>query len=116
MVEAAVVISVVLLLVMGAVQVGLAYHTVQRADATAARAVAAAQVTGGSAAAGQQAAADHLAGAPLEDPSVSVTRGAEVVTASVSADVPRLVPGLTWRITRTAEAPTERFIPEPERQ
>lgn len=116
MVEAAVVIGAVLLLVMGAVQVGLAYHTVQRANATAARAVAAAQASGGNVAAGEEAAAAHLAGAPLNEPSVSVTRSSDVVSATVSASVPRLVPGLSWRITRRAEGQTERFIPEPDRQ
>jgi hypothetical protein len=52
----------------------------------------------------------------VEDASVTVTRTGDRIRATVTGVAPRLVPGLTWHVTRSAEATRERFVPEPERR
>jgi Flp pilus assembly protein TadG len=106
----------VLLLVILVVQAGLYYHSHQRATAAAERAVAAARTPTGTEAAGQDAAQLFLDGAPLDGAAVRVDRGPEEVEARVTGVAPQLIPGFAWQVEATAVAPTERFIPENERQ
>jgi Flp pilus assembly protein TadG len=107
---------VVLVLVLLVVQLALFLHASNVGAAAAHRAVAAGAVLGASAADGRRAAEElagdagaRLVGAP------TVERSAGVVRARVSVRVHRLVPGLPTSVTRTAVAPVERFVPEPER-
>ena len=111
----AIVTPAVLVLLMLAVQAGLFWQARQRADAAATRAAAAAAQLDGSSASGEAAAQTFLAGAPLEDAAVTVTRDAEHARATVTGTTPALVPGVVWQVTAVAEAPRERFVPEPDR-
>jgi Flp pilus assembly protein TadG len=112
----AIVTPVVLGLLMLAVQAGLFWHARQRADAAATRAAAAAAQVDGTPAAGEAAAETFLAGAPIDNAAVTVTRDADTARATVSGTAPALVPGVVWQVKATAEAPRERFVAEPERQ
>jgi Flp pilus assembly protein TadG len=98
------------------VQYGLWWHAKQVADGAAAEAVDVAQVPDGTAADGHAAARDYLAEAGnLRHVEVTVDREADVVTAQVQGDAPRLVPGWSWGVTARSQAPVERFVPESER-
>lgn len=106
--------AIVVFVIAGVVQAGLYYHGVQRAEAAADRAVTVASLQNGTTDAGRAAAEDFLAGAPVDDATVSVVRTAERTTAQVTGRAPQLIP-ITWRIVAHSEAPTERFVPETER-
>lgn len=112
----AIVMPAVLFLLMLSVQAGVFWHARQRADAAATRAAAAAAREGGTAADGHSAADDFLAGAPLDNATVSVTVDADQAEATVTGTAPALVPGVVWQVHASAAAPVERFIPETERQ
>ena len=51
----------------------------------------------------------------LTETKITVTRDTETVTAEVTGRAARLLPGFAWSVTARAQAPVERFIPEPER-
>jgi Flp pilus assembly protein TadG len=106
--------GVVILTLAGIVQAALYFHGVQRAEAAADRAVAMAAAEGSTAASGETAAREFLAGAPVDDAAVTVHRGGEDTTATVTGVAPRLVP-VSWRIVARAQAPTETFLPETDR-
>ncbi len=55
-------------------------------------------------------------GSVLTDVSVSVDRGAEEVTVTVTGAVPSLVPGVSWTVRHVSVAPVERFVPGSEAQ
>ena len=63
--------------------------------------------------AGESAAARILesAGADLDDIFVSVDRGPTSATATISAKVPNLIPGVELSVTSTQSAPLEVFVP-----
>jgi Flp pilus assembly protein TadG len=111
----AIIFPAVLFMVMLIVQAGLLYHAQQRASAAAHRAAAAAAGVDGDEASGRQAALVFMDGAPIDHPAVSVQRGADEVVATVTGDGPELVPGIHWHVRATAAAPTERFVPENQR-
>jgi Flp pilus assembly protein TadG len=106
----------VLVVLMLAVQAGLYWHAHQRADAAAVRAAAAAARAGGTTTDGHLAANDFLAGAPLDNATVTVTLDEFAATADVIGTAPSLVPGVTGQVQASADAPVERFVPETERQ
>lgn len=106
----------VLVLLMLAVQAGLYWHAHQRADAAATRAAAAAARAGGTTADGHQAATAFLAGAPLDNATVTITLDDDRAEVDVTGTAPALVPGVVWQVRADAEAPVERFIGETERQ
>jgi Flp pilus assembly protein TadG len=106
----------VLVVLMLAVQAGLYWHAHQRADAAATRAAAASARAGGTTTDGHQDANAFLAGAPLDNATVTVTVGGDATEAAVTGTAPALVPGVVWQVQATAEAPVERFIAETERQ
>ena len=107
---------VVIALVLVPFQVGLWWHAQQVADAAAREAVDAAQVDGATEADGETAAHRFLdAAGNLSEPLVTVFRATDTVTVEVTGRAPRLLPGFDWRVTSHAEAPLERFIPEPDR-
>ena len=114
--EVAVLMPVVIALVLVPFQVGLWWHAQQVADAAAREAVDAAQVEGATEADGLTAAHRFLdVAGNIEQPVVTVTRSAELVTVEVTGRAPRLLPGFDWQVTARAQASVERFIPEPDR-
>jgi len=114
--QVAILFPVVLFWIMLIVQYGLWWHSKQVANAAAAEAVDAAQLSAGTAREGEDAAASYLAQAGnLSNVTISVTRDPTTVTAEVHGDAPRLVPGFEWSVTARSTAPVERFVPEPER-
>ena len=115
-IQVAILFPVVLFWIMLIVQYGLWWHAKQVANAAAAEAVDAAQVSTGSARDGEDAAASYLAqSGNLDNITVTVSREPTVVTVEVRGDAPQLVPGFAWSVTARSAAPVERFIPEPER-
>lgn len=115
-IQVAILFPVVLFWIMLIVQYGLWWHAKQVANAAAAEAVDAAQISTGTARDGEDAAASYLAQAGnLDNVTITMTREPATVTAEVHGDAPRLVPGFSWSVTARGSAPVERFIPEPER-
>jgi len=115
-IQVAILFPVVLLWLMLIVQYGLWWHAKQVANAAAAEAVDAAQVSDGTAADGEAAASSYLdQSGNLENVTVAVDRQPTLVIAEVHGDAPQLVPGFSWSVTARSEAPVERFVPEPER-
>ena len=115
-IQVAILFPAVLIWLMLIVQYGLWWHAKQVANAAAAEAVDAAQVSDGSAAEGEAAASSYLAqSGNLDNITVTVDRQPTVVVAEVHGDAPQLVPGFSWSVTARSQAPVERFIPEPER-
>jgi hypothetical protein len=110
----AILMPAVLFMTMLVVQAGVYWNTQQRATAAAKRAAAAASLTTGTEASGEQAGRDFLDGATIQGADVQVERGAEEVTATVTGDVARVVPGVTFEVTAVETMPVERFIPENE--
>lgn len=111
-VQLTVLLPVVLFWLMLMVQFGLWWHAKQVANGAAAEAVATARTPTGTAQAGEEAALDYLDGVGnLSHVTVEVTRDGEIVTATVSAHAPRLVPGFAWGVTAVSESPVERFVP-----
>lgn len=114
--ELAVLMPVVIALVLVPFQMALWWHARQVADGAARQAVDAAQTQDGTEAEGIDAALRFLdAAGNITDPQVSVNRTTEIVTAEITGQAPRLIPGFDWQVTARAAGPTERFIPEPER-
>ncbi len=115
-IQVAILFPVVLFWIMLIVQYGLWWHAKQVANAAAAEAVDAAQVSTGTARDGEDAAASYLAqSGNLSNVTITVTREPTAVTAEIHGDAPRLVPGFEWSVTARSAAPVERFVPEPER-
>jgi len=115
-IQVAILFPVVLFWIMLIVQYGLWWHAKQVANAAAAEAVDAAQVSAGTARDGEDAAASYLAqSGNLDDITITVSREPTSVTVEVHGDAPRLVPGIEWSVTARSSAPVERFIPESER-
>jgi Flp pilus assembly protein TadG len=114
--QVAILFPVVLMWLMLIVQYGLWWHAKQVANAAAAEAVTAAHVPHGTATVGEDAAKGFLdQSGNLTDVAIVVTRTPELVTVEVTGNAPVLVPGFDWGVTSRAQAPTERFIPEPQR-
>lgn len=112
--ELVVVFPAALGLILLAFQFGLYLHAAQIAEAGAQEAVEAAQGERGGVAAGEAAARAVLSDlGALRTPRVTVTRSATGVTARVSGDAQRLIPGAPVNVTATAEGPVERFVPDP---
>jgi Flp pilus assembly protein TadG len=110
----AILMPAVLFMVMLVVQAGVYWNTQQRATAAAKRAAAAASLTTGTEASGEEAGWNFLEGATIQEADVQVDRGPEEATATVTGDVARVVPGITFTVTAVESMPVERFIPENE--
>lgn len=112
--ELVVAFPAVLGLILLAFQFGLVLHAAQIAEAGAQEAIEATQGERGAVADGEEAAQALLSGlGGLRTPRVAVTRSAVRVTARVSGDAHRLIPGVPVAVTATAEGPVERFVPDP---
>ncbi len=107
---------ILIALVLVPIQVGLWWHAKQVADGAAREAVDAAQVISATEADGERAAHRFLdVAGNIDQPQVTVTIAADLVTVEVTGRAPRLLPGFDWQVTAQAVAPIERFIPEPDR-
>ncbi|HEY9564997.1 MAG TPA: TadE family protein [Nocardioides sp.] len=115
-IQVAILFPAVLFWIMLIVQYGLWWHAKQVANAAAAEAVDAAQISTGTARDGEDAAASYVAqSGNLDNLTITVTREPTAVTAEIYGDAPRLVPGFEWSVSARSAAPVERFVPEPER-
>lgn len=97
-------------------QVTIWAHASHIAQATAARALAAARADGGTIAAGQaqaQATLDQLGRASLTSPQVMVTRDAQTATVHVHGTAAGVIPGLRLGIDADAAGPVEQRRPAP---
>jgi Flp pilus assembly protein TadG len=115
-IQVAILFPVILFWLLLIVQYGLWWHAKQVANAAAAEAVDAAQISTGTSRDGEHAAASYLSqSGNLSNVVITVAREPASVTAEVHGDAPRLVPGFEWSVTARRTAPVERFIPAPER-
>lgn len=107
---------VLILLVLLPVQIGLWWHGKQAAETAAEEAANAAQVASASAADGQDGANAILGQAGnLRNVTVTVNRTADTVIVDVRGELAFSVFPGGWTVHSHAEAPIERFVPEPER-
>ncbi|WP_243793809.1 TadE/TadG family type IV pilus assembly protein [Saccharopolyspora gloriosae] len=112
-VETAVLAGVALVLLVSVVQAALWWHTRSLCHHAATTGLHAARIYTATPGAGERAAADFLTRAPnaATDPTTSVEANADAVTVRVTATAPRAlpIPGLEFRVTRSATAEQERF-------
>ena len=107
---------VLLVLILSVVQMALWWHAGHLADAAASRAAAVAAQLDSSAGAGAAAAESFLAAAGAKASAApQVSRTVDRASASVTVEVPSLLPGFPGTVRRTSVAPVERFLPESER-
>ncbi|WP_031520613.1 TadE/TadG family type IV pilus assembly protein [Streptomyces sp. NRRL F-5123] len=108
------VLPVLFTLVLLLAQVTVWWHATHIAQATAADALAATRVQGGTTAAGQTEAdrvLDQLGRGPLESVHVSVTRGADRAQVRITGTASSVVPFVHLPVRATAAGPVERFRP-----
>jgi Flp pilus assembly protein TadG len=116
-VEWAIAAPIAFFLLMMVVQVAIWAHATHTAQSAAGTALTAARVEEGSAAAGGQSAENAIAdygGGSLVDPAVSVSRGTETVTVTVTGTAESLIPGLELPVTASISGPVEVFRPDTE--
>ena len=114
--QVAVMMPALLFWIMLTVQYGLWFHAKQVAGAAAAEAVDVAQVPGVSATRAEAVARSFLAqSGNLRNAEIEINQDAERVSVRVRGQAPQLVPGMSWTVVSVAQAPMERFIPQPER-
>jgi hypothetical protein len=107
---------VLLVLILSVVQMALWWHAAHLADAAASRAAVVAARLDSSAGAGTAAAQSFLDRAGAHGSvAPEVSRTSTSASASVTVDVPHLLPGFPGTVRRTSSAPVERFLPESER-
>jgi len=112
--ELAIATPLLLLLVMLVVQTALWAHAGHVSQSVAQHGLAAARAAGATEGDGEAAArqaADQLAGELLTDVRIQVERGASTARVTIRAQVPSLIPGLSWPITQEQQAPVERIVP-----
>ncbi|WP_335988488.1 TadE/TadG family type IV pilus assembly protein [Glycomyces sp. MUSA5-2] len=98
--EAVIATPLLLLLVLAIIQAGIIWHARHMAQAAAGEAMEAARValaSGGDGAAAATASLGRNASGVLEDPSVSVDRGAETITVTVTGTPTQIIP--LWEAT-----------------
>ncbi|MGI8808503.1 MAG: TadE/TadG family type IV pilus assembly protein [Acidimicrobiales bacterium] len=114
--QLAVMMPALLFWIMLIVQYGLWVHAKQVATAAAAEAVDVAQVPGNTPASAEAAARSFLTqSGNLVHVTVDVTPTAERITVRVRGQAPQLVPGFSWTVAAVAQAPMERYMPQPAR-
>jgi Flp pilus assembly protein TadG len=102
---------VVLALIVVIAQAALWFHAVQLADGAAAEAVTAASRYGASPADGEQALRQFTVEAGAKVASALVSGGDQEVVATVTVEVPHVVPWWPGTVTRSAHATTEHLAP-----
>ncbi|WP_335989881.1 hypothetical protein [Glycomyces sp. MUSA5-2] len=113
--ESVIAVFAVFLLLWFGIQLGIWAHAHHVAAAAAQTALATARTEDGSASSGAATGAASLginAGGSLEDASITVDRGAETVTVTVTGHAPGVIPVPNWwGVTASATGPVERFVP-----
>ncbi|MBB6174949.1 Flp pilus assembly protein TadG [Nocardiopsis mwathae] len=115
-IELAIATPLLLLLVLFVVQTALWAHAGHVAETIAHRALAATRVLDATEASGQAEAelvANQLGGDLLTDLEVKVERTDSTAHVTVQAEVPSLLPGLTWPVRQERSAPVEHFVGAP---
>ncbi|WP_408648606.1 TadE/TadG family type IV pilus assembly protein [Streptomonospora mangrovi] len=107
----AVATPLLLLLVLLVIQVAVWMHGDHTAATVARQTVETARAAEAPDAQAQaEAFADEIGGTVLGDPTILVERGEVSVRVVVEAEVPSLIPGLTWPVRHELTAPVERFV------
>jgi Flp pilus assembly protein TadG len=109
-----IVLPVLLVAVWLVLQYAFALHVRHGAQVAAQDAALAGARAGGDPAAVAESLMSSLGGS-ARNVAVSVTRDADRVTVTVSADVVQIVPIGDYHVSESASAPVEAFIPEDER-
>ena len=110
--------SALIVVIMMVFQVGLFWHAKQSADVAAEEAVEAAQVAAATEADGHAGAATILTQpGNLRDTTVIVARNEAtgIVTVTITARAPSIIPFGSWGITSQAQGSIEQFIPAADR-
>jgi hypothetical protein len=105
-----------LLLILAVIQFAIYEHASQVAQTTAAQALAATRVMGGTTASGQTEAQSLLTSighGVLVDPQVSVNRDATTAQVTVTGHAEGVIPLLHLSISATSSGPLERFVGGP---
>ncbi|WP_026931912.1 TadE/TadG family type IV pilus assembly protein [Glycomyces tenuis] len=113
-VEAVIATPVLMLLVLAIIQAGLilhANHMAQAAAHTAMEAARAELATGGDGTAAAEASLARNATGVLEDPSVTVARGTERVTVTVTGNATRIIPLFDAPVEATVSGAVEHIEP-----
>ena len=115
-VEAVLTVPVIVLMILGAVQVGLWWYSHQLAETAAQEAARTARSYASTADAGQAEGYRYLnkvdsGGTALDHPAIHVTRGAKTVTVTVEGHIVSLVPWVSPSVSITVTAPTETYVP-----
>ena len=114
-VEMAILVPIVTLIIGLVFQVALLFHAQNTVNTAAEEAVEAAKIDGASEADGAAGANAVLARTGgLRNVTITIDRGPDLVTVTISGDSPTLVGH--WRVTSTAQSPAERFVDPGERQ
>lgn len=111
--EAAIIVPIIMVFTLLVVQFALLWHGRHVAEAAAQAAARSAAAYTSTAAVGQADGASYLAQvAPhlLTDPAVTVARGPQEVTVTVTATVPSVIPFGHFTVNETAAAPVEAFV------
>jgi Flp pilus assembly protein TadG len=110
--ELAIVMPLLLLMVLGAVHIGLWFHARHIANAAAQEGARAARAAGATDQAGFLRAdqlLDELGPGALNDRTVTVHRDVRTVTVTVTGRSALVIPGLTLDVSATSTSPIERF-------
>ena len=112
--EAAIIVPIIIVFTMLIVQYALLWHGRHVAEAAAQAAARSAAAYTSTAALGQADGANYLAQvAPhlLADATVTVDRGPQSVTVTVTATVASVIPFGSFSVAEHAQAPVEQFVP-----
>ena len=105
--------GLVLALVMSVVHFGLLYNAALAVSDAADVALEVAQARGGRLGDARRLAREVVGSAQMvRNLSVAVTKSSGQVTVKVAAQSPSILPGLPTAVSRSAQGPIERFIPE----
>lgn len=113
-VEAVIATPVLMLLILAIIQAGLlvhAHHMAQAAAHTALDAARAETATGGDGTAAARASLGRNAAAVLESAAVSVQRGADTVTVTVTGEATRIIPLFDLPVSATVTGSVEHIVP-----
>jgi hypothetical protein len=105
-----------LLLILVVIQFAIYEHASEVAQATAAQALAATRVVGGTTTSGQteaQSLLDNVGRGVLIRPEVSVTRAATTARVTVTGSAEGVIPLIHLPVSATSSGPLERFVGGP---
>lgn len=114
--ELVVATPLLLLLILGVIQFALYEHASEVAQTSAAQALAATRVLGGTTTSGRNEAESLLSSVGrgvLTNPVVSVSRGATTTTVTVTGRAEGIIPLLHLAVSASSSGPVERFVSGP---